>query len=354
MIEIIVPVYNAEDNIEQLFGSLIAQTKQHSFIVSFVDDCSTDNSVQLIEEWIDKVSFPCRILHTEKNMHSPGLTRQVALDNPISRAEYVMFLDSDDELLPNAIKDLSEAIMTNNCPFVSSQIFMETNDEYTILDLEDNLTWLHGKIYSRNFLEKYNIRFFEGMNEDAGFNQTCKFYWELECIKGERVEENCGIRERTYFWRNYKKSATRSDDYFIQSITKDIVNNYTLTYKRILNYLNMTGDLSNKKVEVKIYNHIVYHLSLFYELINKLYFINKPEEEIREVYSKIIKYCQDTKLYDLEWIDDYKKSFVKRPLDLNFTYISLVDFLKKIGIKVDLRPKMLVQRLEENNENYIN
>ena len=75
--------------------------------------------------------------------------------------------------------------------------------------------WLHGKIYSRSFLEMKNIRFNDSReNEDNGFNQLIK-------LCDAKIKY---IDYTTYIWCNNKKSITR-------------VNNHQNFYSLFLGYI---------------------------------------------------------------------------------------------------------------------
>ena len=53
VVSIIIPVYNAEKYIGECLDSVLLQTFQ-SFEVIVVDDCSTDNSRQIAESYLEK------------------------------------------------------------------------------------------------------------------------------------------------------------------------------------------------------------------------------------------------------------------------------------------------------------
>ena len=53
LISIVVPVYNSEKYIQETIQCILDQTYQNWEII-FVDDCSKDKSVQIIERYHDK------------------------------------------------------------------------------------------------------------------------------------------------------------------------------------------------------------------------------------------------------------------------------------------------------------
>ena len=52
LISVIIPMYNAEKYIEQCLGSMMSQTFKDCEVI-IVDDCSTDRSVEITDQFID-------------------------------------------------------------------------------------------------------------------------------------------------------------------------------------------------------------------------------------------------------------------------------------------------------------
>lgn len=97
---IITPCYNAERFIAQAIESVLAQTYT-DWEMLIVDDCSTDNSADIIKEYEER---DCRIKYfkTDKPSGSPALPRNIAIENATGR--YIAFLDSDDLWLPEKLE----------------------------------------------------------------------------------------------------------------------------------------------------------------------------------------------------------------------------------------------------------
>lgn len=99
---IIIPVYNSEKYLDECFLSVLSQKTEFSVSITVVDDGSTDASPQLLEKY--KAYPNITVIHQE-NQGSSG-ARNTALKT--IRGKYVMFLDSDDLLLPGAVQSLME------------------------------------------------------------------------------------------------------------------------------------------------------------------------------------------------------------------------------------------------------
>lgn len=96
-ISIIIPTYNRSQTIEYCVRSVLNQTYQN-FEIIVVDDCSIDNTVEVAGKIKDD---RIKIFSLDKNSGA-----QVARNKGIKEAdsEWITFLDSDDEYLPNKLE----------------------------------------------------------------------------------------------------------------------------------------------------------------------------------------------------------------------------------------------------------
>ena len=190
-ISVIVPVYNVEQYLRQCLDSVINQTFKDLEIIC-VDDCSPDNSAEILKEYAQKDSR-IKIITLEKN-GGLGNARNVALKQ--ASAEYIMFLDSDDWLELYACELAYNKIKQNNNDFVFFNFYWATEKDGTfektfnayrfckLLEQKDinhiNPSELDSayysssecwyKIYNKEFLQKNNIEFLAGYNfEDQTF-----------------------------------------------------------------------------------------------------------------------------------------------------------------------------------------
>ena len=114
-ISIIIPLYNAADYVGECLESLLEQTFQN-FEVIIVDDCSTDNSVEIVEDYTSKFNGRLRIAKLEENSGSGGLPRNKGIS--ISCGEYIQFLDADDMLIKTALEEMYSLAKNYNADVV--------------------------------------------------------------------------------------------------------------------------------------------------------------------------------------------------------------------------------------------
>ena len=108
-ISIIIPIFNMEKYLRRALDSIINQTMDFRDIeVIMVDDCSTDNSRKIIEEYSNKYPNFIGIYH-EKNSGCAGIPRNTGLK--LASGEYIMFLDPDDEYVSDCCEKLCEAVL---------------------------------------------------------------------------------------------------------------------------------------------------------------------------------------------------------------------------------------------------
>lgn len=91
LISIITPVYNSSEYIRNTLDSVITQTYSN-WEHLLVDDCSTDDSVAIIEEYVRK-DIRFKLFKLDLNSGS-GPARNLAIKN--ANGKYIAFLDSDD------------------------------------------------------------------------------------------------------------------------------------------------------------------------------------------------------------------------------------------------------------------
>ena len=121
LVTIGIPNYNYGHYIAETLNSVIGQS-YHNIELIIVDDCSTDNSVEVIENWITRYQGNIRIKFI-KNKLNIGLTKVCNLVLLHASGIYFQVLDADDILLPEKIKLQVELLQSaTNAAFIYSNI----------------------------------------------------------------------------------------------------------------------------------------------------------------------------------------------------------------------------------------
>jgi teichuronic acid biosynthesis glycosyltransferase TuaG len=111
-VSIITPVYNSSSFISQMMKSVLNQTYENWEIV-LVDDCSSDDSVEIIKSFM-KDEPRIRLYLLDENSGS-GLARNKAIEEASGR--YIAFLDSDDIWAPEKLSIQIEFMLSNGIAF---------------------------------------------------------------------------------------------------------------------------------------------------------------------------------------------------------------------------------------------
>lgn len=112
LVSIIVPVYNLEGYVDNCLNSLVNQTYKNIEILC-IDDGSTDKSAEVIKSFAEKDS---RVIYVYKENGGVSSARNLGLD--MFKGDYVMFVDGDDYLHPQAIDLFVDCISVTNCDIV--------------------------------------------------------------------------------------------------------------------------------------------------------------------------------------------------------------------------------------------
>lgn len=105
LFSVIIPTYNSQDYVMQAVYSVENQTcKNYECII--VDDGSTDNTKNILKEL--KETYENLQVYENAENSGPGIARNTGVNH--AKGEYILFLDSDDELAGNLLENLSKKI----------------------------------------------------------------------------------------------------------------------------------------------------------------------------------------------------------------------------------------------------
>ena len=123
-ISVVIPVYNKEAYVKRCFRQLMAQDFD-SFEVVAVDDGSTDRSGEICDKMAQQ-DQRIRIIHTENG----GVTAARRRGMEESQGKYIMFVDSDDELLPGALRTMHQTIEESGADEVIATYYDQYGQRY--------------------------------------------------------------------------------------------------------------------------------------------------------------------------------------------------------------------------------
>ena len=158
-ISIIIPVYNTEKYLKKCLDSIINQTLKSLEIIC-IDDCSTDNSLNILKEYQLKDNR-IKIIEQKENK-GQGVARNLGLN--IAEGEYIMFLDPDDWLELNALEILYKKSKETNADIIHFN-YIEENEKLKSSNYKNA-----AKIIKKRFgIKAKNDGFYSLKNSDGSF-----------------------------------------------------------------------------------------------------------------------------------------------------------------------------------------
>jgi glycosyltransferase involved in cell wall biosynthesis len=109
---VVIPVYNVAEYIERSVRSVMRQVYP-AVECYIVDDASTDDSVELCNRLIESYDGPTRFTILHHDSHR-GVSAARNTGTDAVRADYIYYLDSDDEMTPDCLEQLVRPALADN------------------------------------------------------------------------------------------------------------------------------------------------------------------------------------------------------------------------------------------------
>ena len=204
-VEIVIPIYNEEDIIEELCDRLIkvAKSLDYKTFITIIDDGSTDRSNDLIKTYVSKYENFSLIELSRNFGHQPAIAAGLKYSN----ADAVIVMDGDLQDPPEVIPELIEEWRKGSKVVIAQRISRkETGFRRVCIDVfhryfnilvDFNIPAKTGTfgLLDKDALNGINKlpethRFFPGLRAWIGFKQSTVFY--------DRAERAGGVPKQTY------------------------------------------------------------------------------------------------------------------------------------------------------------
>lgn len=155
-VSIIVPVYNVSAYIERCIKSVMCQLFTGSMECIIVDDCTTDDSIEKCKVLISAYDGPIvfKILHHDKNRGLSAARNTGTMD---ANGEYIYYLDSDDEIVPNTIELLYAEVKKHpGVEMVQGKVKSIPTEEYYDMSFLDDIDYIEDNNWIRYHYYKLN------------------------------------------------------------------------------------------------------------------------------------------------------------------------------------------------------
>ncbi|TCP95523.1 glycosyltransferase involved in cell wall biosynthesis [Cricetibacter osteomyelitidis] len=218
LVSIIMPTYNAYEYLNDAIQSILKQSYTHWELI-IVDDCSTDDTLKLIDSYSDT---RIRVFKNNKNS-GPAYSRNVGLEN--ASGKYVTFLDSDDFISPDKLKEQLNFMLANDldmshgnyyfCDLSGNNIKKIITDEYIDYSclLKGNQFKIMTVLIKRERIK--DLRFPLIKHEDYAFYLDCLKRIKYSLSQTERIDSfvrigkvsvsSNKIKSAIWTWNIYRK-----------------------------------------------------------------------------------------------------------------------------------------------------
>lgn len=319
-VSICIPIYNVENYLSDCLDSIFQQSYQDIEYI-FVDDASTDNSINILKKKIKEYQDYRKEIKIIAHNKNRGLAaaRNTAIDHVTG--EFVFWVDPDDTIKLNAIEELirwqqktkSDIIFYRMCHQYKTYSkktpsFKETTKQNIIKGLLSRKlpVGVCGKLIKTSLYKKYNITVEEGINmgEDfqtiprlVYFSQKITFYNEVlyyyNRTNSNSYTNKYSKKKSEQIWRSIKILEDFFSDkdpdynYYLQvsklkQIAWDTIG--YAKYKEDIKYLIEKRKLI-KKIDIKLWRFIekVYYPILFLNNIRIIVFYIQLTSRIKNI-----------------------------------------------------------------------
>lgn len=322
MISICIANYNKQNYIKECLDSIKIFENWKDIEVIIIDDCSKDNSVEVIKKWT-KDNPDIKVIFEKNDVNSwPWYTYNHAIR--IASWEYITFMDSDDFFIDSTLQDKLNLFEKNpslkivywNGTFYENWELNWSSIHTNIFNLFENLNYKPEKILneivckipmlsvSTSLIKK------DFLDEIWWFDDKCfsnDFVLNIKIFQHLKYREEFDVYDKIAFWYRINDNNISKNYDRILTMLKEVLDKYCPDELRPIWYSNIyfTNALSNltvwkrikalklmkksMKYKFSFKKVILFMMSFFipYRLINKI-----PPKKLQKIKSKILKIFQ--------------------------------------------------------------
>lgn len=221
LISFVIPAFNASQMVVRCLDSVYAlPMTENEFEVLVIDDCSTDNTVEVLVEY--QKSHPNMTLFRQSENHRQGAARNIGVAN--ASGDFVVFLDSDDEVAEGVLQAVKMAV-DRQLDMVAMRSMEITSDgkvdretslpypaeaQFSGVNLQtDHPYWMTAPwayVFRRSFQRSVNYPFAEDvLYEDSDFVNIHLYYAQKMAycdVCGYRAHQNVASTTHTISYKH--------------------------------------------------------------------------------------------------------------------------------------------------------
>lgn len=291
-ISVIIPAYNCENYIDETISSILIQSYSNWEII-IIDDCSTDNTKNIIQYRVNQYPDKIKLLENTENLRQ-GRARNRGLLH--ATGEYIMIIDSDDLMHPDRMKNTIEYFNNNSdvdIIYGGYKTFQDGHD-YQNGRYSSPIPFDKEKMYEQNLINNNTVCFKKGTTKFGNVKyaedywawmyamiNNKKFGWIDKCLTYYRIRPNSAWRSSLDKMKEFQlKIADYFKDFKKESKKQPLVSIIMPTYNRpnlIKNSIISVLEQSREDWELIVVNDGGEDISLIIEQFNdnRIKYFNK-------------------------------------------------------------------------------
>jgi len=330
-LSVLMPSYNKGPYIRQSIDSVLNQKTNFDFNLIITDDCSTDETLGIINEYVKKYPRRVILLPSDKNQ---GLLSNIIKAYKFMNCEYFCCLDPDDYL-------------TDEHFYQNAVDFLESHKDFSIYAANTSAIDENGKIYTQN--TNYTDEYYDSDFQDMLVNRAPLGNTISSVFRNDVIDADLISKIEQFVGSQYDEAAYREDDFrnriHLQSGRAHWVNNVVGVYRytpsglyrasnrlkkhllKIVSYINMYMFFDKKYPEFMVMakdrtlqmlhqvirgnlnavlNFSQGEVAKFFEVMGKI--VSYDEQYADEITKQIMRDCQERRVRWYEYIFSVKKA----------------------------------------------
>lgn len=288
-VSILIPVYNVEKYIPRCLDSIFHQSYAEIEYV-FVDDCTPDNSMLLIDRYIEVNGISRDKVKIISHSYNQGIavTRNDCIAN--ASGDYVLFVDSDDWIEPDMVEQLVIASNNGKADIVGCDFYEDFGD---------------GRL----------VPHFEPYSSDCKENIVLCLNYRIATALWKML-----IRRNIFSYFQFQPEIEIGEDYVASVKLYYYASSCACVHKCLYHYVKYNNDCYSKMIEKSIHDHIL-AVNAVEKFLKQVHLYNsaaKKELNLRKFCIK--KYYLSKQMFDInKW---------------NTTFPDVTDVWRNIGYPV--------------------
>lgn len=246
-VTVIIPNYNHAPYLEQRIESILKQSYQN-FEIIFLDDCSTDSSIDILEKYRGHEKT-AHVFLNQKNSGTPFGLWKTAVE--MASGKYIWIAESDDWASEDFLLNLVLVLENSDAVIAHSNSFFYINDQYKLNDWWDSF---QSKRWNSDYIEEGSVLLKEYGRYKCPVINVSSALIKKEVLKNDFYPVNFRYSGDWWFWANIFRTGKVA---FISKPLNTIrVHNQSVTQN------NKGINIKKLKEDVRIINNINKQLNI--------------------------------------------------------------------------------------------